>query len=157
MHKKSLSIISNLGYSEDVVKSFKKDIKTSEAKSLFATLRKLGLPEDAIKQIKDYEDLGSNLKESLSNKDLIKELLKRCRRSLDAFAQKNNSARIIFKNKNWTIFGEEYSKAIQKLHETCKYHFDNFAIHNLDVTLVFDGSTTWRIIAPNESDLPDSV
>jgi len=147
--------MANLGYGEDVIKTFKKEEK--DPRAFFASLRKLGLPENAIKQIKDYEDLDLNLKDNLSNKDLIRELLKRCRRSLDAFAQKNNPARIIFKNRDWTIFGEEYSKPIQKLHETCKHHFDGFAFRNLDVTLVFDGSTTWRIIAPNESDLPDSV
>jgi len=155
MHKKSLNIITNLGYSEEVIKNFKKDSK-NDGKSLTNSLRKLGLPENAIQQIKDYE-ISEAPSKGLTNKDLIKSLLKRFRRSLDSFAQRGSVARIIFRNKNWIIFAEQYDKSIQKLHEVCKFHFDQFASNNLEVTLVFDGSTTWRIIAPNESDLPDSV
>lgn len=152
MHKKTANIIENLGYDEEVVKHLKNVTKNSDAKSFFASLKKLGLPDDAIRQIKNFEDLNIIKKPSLSNKNLIQELLKKCKRSLDAFAQKNTAMRIIFKNHNWTIYSEEYNKSIQKLHETCKHHFDDFSFQNLEATIIFDGSTTWRIISSTEID-----
>lgn len=144
MHKRTSNIIENLGYSEDIIKTLKNEAKNSDLKSFYVSLKKLGLPENAIRQIKDFESLDIK-NEKLSNKNLIKELLKRCKRSLDAFAQKNIPARIIFKNKNWTIYSGEYNKIIQKLHEACKHNFDDLSIQGLEINIAFDGSTTWKI------------
>jgi hypothetical protein len=157
MHKKTLNIIKNLGYDDEVVKDLKTEAKDTDPKLLNGSLKKLGLPETAIKQIRVLEDLDKTVKVKKPNKSLIEELNKRCRRSIDAFAQKNIAARIIFKNGSWTIYSETYNKPIQKLHETCKIYFDELAISGLDATLVFDGSPTWRLDAPSEPDLSDSV
>lgn len=145
MHKKTHAIIKNLGYSDDVVKEF----KIKDPKILNSSLKKLGMPETAVKQIKILENLEDLNTGVVSN--LIENLIKHCRRSLDAFAQKNIAAKIVFKNNNWTIYSEKYNKAIQKLQEVCKMHFDELSSKNLEVTLIFDGTSTWKAIAPNES------
>lgn len=149
MHKRTSNIIENLGYDEAVIKNLRNETKNSDPKSFYLSLKKLGIPEYAIKQIKDFESLDDKQINKSSNKDLIRELLKRCKRSLDAFAQKNSPTRIIFKNKNWTIYSEEYNKSVQKLHEACKHNFDDLSIQGLETIIIFDGSTTWKII--NES------
>jgi hypothetical protein len=157
MHKKTFSIIKNLGYDEEVVKDLKSEGKDLNPKLLSASLKKIGLPDIAIKQIKILEDLNNAVDVKRPNKSLIEELSKRCRRSFDAFAQKNIAAKIIFKNSNWTIYSEIYNKHIQKLHEIYKMYFDELAISGLDASLVFDGSPVWRLETPSEPDLSDSV
>ena len=157
MHKKTFNIIKNLGYDEEVVKDLKSEGKDLNPKLLNASLKRMGLPDIAIKQIKILEDLNNTVDVKQPNKNLIEELNKRCRRSMDAFAQKNIATKIIFKKGTWTIYSETYNKYIQRLHETNKMIFDELAASGLDATLVFDGSSVWKLEAPSEPGLSDSV
>lgn len=159
MHKRTNKIFKNLGFDDEVISNIQRT--TSKAKTPFnrrmiSSLKKLGLPESALKQIKFLEDLSIDEETEISNKDLIAILIKKLRRSFDAFSNKGVKAIIIFADQDWTIYAEDYGREIQHLHEICKPYFDEWCLKNLEVKFEFDGTSTWRIIAPKKSDLPDT-
>jgi len=160
MHKKTSSIFKNLGFGDEAISNIQKvasKAKTPFNRRMISSLKKLGLPDSALKQIKFLEDLSLDEEEpEISNKELISLLIKKLRRSFDSFANKEIKAIIIFADQNWTIYAEEYGKEIQHLHEICKPHFDEWCLKNLEVKFEFNGTSTWKIIAPKKSDLPDT-
>lgn len=151
MHKKTYTIIKNLGFGDEVIKNFKKEPGLD--KNLLAELKKLGIPDAALKQIKSLENKTSE-KPNLTNKELIRILLKRCKRSLDAFASRKHLAKIIFAKNNWTIYSDMYSKEIEKLHIVCKPYFDKLAECGINVILLFEGTDSWKIVVDKKTDLP---
>lgn len=161
MHKKTDAIFKNLGLPEEAIADIEKAAKKAKKpfnRRLMSKLKKLQLPEDAIRQIKFLEEIVSTEEDEeieLSNKELIAILVKKLKRSFDAFANKGVHAVIVFSNETWTIFAEEYSKEVQHFHEVCKPHFDEWCQKNIDVKFEFNGSNVWKIIAPKKSDLPD--
>jgi hypothetical protein len=152
MHKRTHQILKNLGYSDELVEQLNKRARLSKKTLLF--LRKLGLPPLAIKQIKFLENYQNKKLDTKTNKELIEGLIKKCRRSLDAFANKNVKSRIVFKEGNWTLFAEDYSKPVEKLMRICKPHFDEYSDSNLEVTFFFDGTPSWKVMTNKKSDLP---
>ena len=124
-------------------------------KKTFDYLKTLGLPELALKQIKYFEDYPKKKLDLKSNKELIEGLIKKCRRSLDAFANKGIKACIVFTEGSWTIYSEEYCKYIEKLHVVCKPYFDEWAAAKVEVSFVFEGSDSWKIVTSKEKDLPE--
>ena len=152
MHKRTTEIIKNLGYDEKIINQVQK--KKNLNRKTLAYLKKLGVPSMALKQIKFLEDYSTNSFPEKTNKELIELLIKKCRRSFDAFSNKGNTAKIILKDGDWVILSNEYSKALEKLHIVCKPYFDTWSKANAEVSFVFDGSNSWKIITQKESDLP---
>lgn len=156
MHKKSQTIIKNLGFGKEVIETLKKQKPDAPlSRRSLTKLKKFGLPKSAIDQIKFLETEASPVGDAATNKELLESLIKKCRRSFDAFANKQVAARIIFGKDTWTLYSEEYNRAIEKLHKVCKVYFDIWAEHGLDATLIFDGSSTWKVMTDKESDLPE--
>lgn len=156
MHKKSQTIIQNLGFGKEVLETLKKQpADTPLSRRTITKLKEFGLPKAAIDQIKFLEAEAPLVEEGASNKEMLETLIKKCRRSFDAFANKQVPARIIFSDGTWTMYSEEYNRTIEKLHKVCKIYFDIWADHGLDATLIFDGSSTWKVSTDKESDLPD--
>ena len=153
MHERSYLIIKNLGYDDEVIEQLKK--KSGSSRKTFEFLKKLGIPGLAIKQIKFLEDYPSKKLDNKNNKELIELLIKKCRRSLDSFANKEIEARIVFVDGDWTIYSSDYNKDIEKLHRVCKPHFDEWSVLDIEVTFSFDGSNAWKVITQKESDLPN--
>jgi hypothetical protein len=157
MHKKTKDIIENLGFGDEVVELVRKrDADAAISRRTLTKLKELGMPKLALDQIKVLESgTASAASTATNNKELLESLLRKCRRSLDAFANKNVAARIVFSDNTWTIFSEEYSRPIEKLHKVCKVYFDEWSAHGLKAILIFDGSSTWKVSTDKESDLPD--
>jgi len=159
MHKRTNSIFRNLGFGDEAISNIRKAASKAKIpfnRRMMSSLKKLGLPESALKQIKFLEDLSLDEEIEISNKELISFLVKKLRRSFDAFSNKEIKTVIVFADQNWTIYAEEYGKEIQHLHEICKPYFDEWCLKNLEVKFEFDGTSTWKIIAPKKSDLPDT-
>ncbi|MHA1974471.1 MAG: hypothetical protein ACTSW1_15845 [Candidatus Hodarchaeales archaeon] len=150
MHERSYQIIKNLGYDDKIIAQLKK--RKGSSRKTFAFLKGLGIPSLAIKQIKFLEDYPTKNLTNKDNKELIELLIKKCRRSLDAFANKKIEARIVFEDGDWTIYSDDYNQSIEKLHRICKPHFDEWCA--IEVTFSFDGSNSWKVITKKESDLP---
>jgi len=153
MHKRTYQIIKNLGYTDKVINQLKK--RKTESRNTFTFLKKIGIPELAIKQIKFLENYPNKNMDSLTNKELIESLIKKCRRSLEAFASKGIQARIVFNDSDWVIYSDDYRKEIEKLHQVCKPYFDEWSAYNINVIFAFDGAN-WKVITKKESDLPGS-
>lgn len=153
MHERSYQILKNLGYSDKIITQLKK--KKSNSRKTFTYLKDLGLPDLAIKQIKFYENYPSKNLEGKSNKELIELLIKKCKRSLNAFANKGLEAKIVFAKGSWTIYSSEYDKIVEKLHQVCKPYFDEWASYDIEVEFVFDGTSSWKVSTKKESDLPE--
>jgi hypothetical protein len=152
MHERSYQIIRNLGYSDKIITQLKK--RKGSSRKTFTFLKGLGIPDLAIKQIKFLENYPEKNLEGKDNKELIELLIKKCKRSLDAFANKGIEARIVFTDRDWTIFGSDYNKSMEKLHRVCKPHFDEWSGFGVEVTFSFDGTNSWKVITKKESDLP---
>jgi hypothetical protein len=152
MHERSYQIIRNLGYSDKIITQLKK--RNGSSRKTFTFLKSLGIPDLAIKQIKFLENYPEKKLEGKDNKKLIELLIKKCKRSLDAFANKGIEARIVFTDGEWTIFSSDYNKSMEKLHRVCKPHFDEWSSFGVEVTFSFDGSDSWKVITQKESDLP---
>lgn len=127
MHVRTQSIIQNLGLSIDDTIVSPKNVKNLES---------LGLPKSAIEQIKFYETISYNQEQTLSKTEWVNWLIKKCRKSLAAFAKKKIPTKIIFKDGDWTIYSEAYNKAILKLQEACKSYFDEFASKQIKLCIV---------------------
>ena len=157
MHKKTRDIIENLGFGDEVVELLRKQPEDKAlSRRTLTKLKELGLPKLALDQIKLLESSNiSSASAAANNKELLEGLLRKCKRSLDAFANKNVAARIVFSSNTWTIYSEEYNRDIEKLHKVCKIYFDEWSSHGLKATLIFDGSSTWKVSTDKESDLPD--
>lgn len=150
----------NLGYTEEMISTIEKETKTGVFYiKLTNALEKLGTPDNAIKLIKVIEATAKKKKQvkakKRKNKELIEGLIKKCRRSLDAFARKGVQARIIFSRRQWVIEAPEYHPAIKHLHDVCKYHFDDWAEKGVIAVFQFNGSDTWQVITKREEDSPD--
>jgi hypothetical protein len=153
MHKKTYSIIKNLGFSDEVIKSIKLKQKNTKRK-LISSLKNLGVPDSALKQIKLLEKFPVKKPSECTNADLIKSLVKRCKRSLDAFANKGVRAKIVFSDNSWTIYSSDYSKEIEKLHSVCKNYFDEWSARGMTASFYFDSTSSWKIIVAKKTDLP---
>jgi len=145
MHKRTFQIIKNLGFNDDIINNIKQNTQSLNRKTI-SKLKKLGIPDAAIKQIKFLEDYPHNYIKNTSNQDLIKTLAKKCKRSLDSFSKKNTPACIVFKNNDWIIYSPQYNKAIENLYKICKPYFDEWCIYDIEATFIFDGSSTWKIL-----------
>jgi hypothetical protein len=152
MHERSYQIIKNLGYSDKIITQLKK--KNGSSRKTFTFLKNLGVPELAIRQIKFLENYPTKKLDNKDNKELIELLIKKCKRSLDAFANKEIEAQIVFSDGNWTIYSDDYNKSVEKLHRICKPYFDEWSGFKIEVTFSFDGSNSWKVITKKESDLP---
>jgi len=159
MHKRTTDIFKNLGFGDETIANIEKTAskaKTPFNRRMMSSLKKMGMPDTALKQIKYLEEPILDEDTEHTNKELISLLVKKLRRSFDAFANKDVKAMIIFSEQDWTIYAEEYSREIQHLHEICKPYFDEWCLKNIEVKFEFDGTSTWKIIAPKKSDLPDT-
>lgn len=152
MHERSYLIIKNLGYSDKIITQLKK--RNGSSRKTFTFLKDLGVPDLAIKQIKFLENYPTKNLAGKTNKELIELLIKKCKRSLDAFANKSVEARIVFTDDDWTIFSGDYDKSVEKLHRVCKPYFDEWSALGVEVTFSFDGTSSWKVITKKESDLP---
>lgn len=150
MHKKTHSILRNLGVNDDALKKMGNEVLDRES---LLKLKNLKLPSSAISQIKQYENYPARNVKGNNSISLIESLLKKCKRSLDAFAKKKIKLQIAFKDGDWTIYGEEYNKAIQKLHEVCKPYFDAWSSKGLRAIIVFDGTIKWKAKASKNDEL----
>jgi len=157
MHEKTRSIIKNLGFSDEILQTVdKQTAKAPINRRTLTTLKRLGIPKSALDQIKYLESDGDTAAEkATTHKELLEALIRKCRRSFDAFANKGIEARIVFSNDDWTIFSETYNRGIEKLHKVCKIYFDEWATHSLNAIFIFDGSSAWKVSTDKESDLPD--
>ena len=149
MHKKTHSILKNLGVTDEALR---KGGNTLDRESLLK-LKNLKLPNSAITQIKQYENYPVKAIKGGNSIELIESLLRKCKRSFDAFAKKRVKAQIAFKDGDWTLYGEEYNKAIQKLHEVCKPYFDAWSSKGLRAIIIFDGTIKWRAKASKNDEL----
>lgn len=149
MHKRTQQILKNLGYEDKILNQKKKFNRKT-----LGFLKSLGVPPLAIQQIKFLESPPTQNLAGKPNKELIELLIKKCKRSLDAFANKGCTAKIIFENKDWTLFSNEYNKTIEKLLIVCKPYFDEWSDAGVEVIFQFDDSNTWKIMTNKESDLP---
>jgi hypothetical protein len=152
MHERTHQIIKNLGYDDKIINLLKK--KKAITRKTLTYLKDLGIPELALKQIKFLENYPQKKLVGKPNKELIELLVKKCRRSLDAFSNRRIEAKIIFKDKSWTIYSSGYPKSVEKLHIVCKPYFDEWSEAGIEVAFVFDGSSSWKIVTEKESDLP---
>lgn len=162
MQKESHQIMQNLGYTEEMILTIEKETKTKTGNfgvKLSNILKKLGTPDGAIKQIKIIEAYAKRKKYSKQkrrkNKELIETLIKKCKRTLEAFAKKGVQARIVFSRRQWVIEAPEYHPAIQHLHDVCKFYFDEWAEKGINATFHFSGMNTWQVITKREEDSPD--
>jgi len=154
MHKKTSEIIKNLGFTQRILDEIKEKLKNPVTKKTLNYFTDLGVPKLALKQIKYFEETPEPEKPKQSNKELIETLVKKCRRSFNAFAKKQVKAKIVFKNNKWLLYSTSYNKNIQRLHEVCKIHFDDWADQGVVVSFTFNGTTSWKISALKKSDLP---
>jgi len=149
VHKKTHTILKNLGIVEDSLK----DLNSVLDRERLQKLKTLKLPNSALSQIKQYEDYPVKNISGSNSVELVESLIKKCKRSFTAFAKKKVKAQIVFKDGNWVIYGEEYDKAIQKLHEVCKPYFDAWSSKGLKALIIFDGTTKWRAKASKNDEL----
>ena len=154
MHKKTQDIIANLGFSDTVISALKKQASINSR--AVSALRKLGIPRTALKQIKALEK-GNSALFGKPNKKILEYLIKKCRRSLDAFSHKGVESKIVFYNRSWTVYSELYDKDIEKLHSVCKPYFDECAACGLRAILSFDGTQFWKVTTDKKADLPDNI
>jgi len=164
MHKKTDSIFQNLGFSDDTIKKIKKSVKKSRApfnRRMIASLRKWGVPDSALKQIKFLEEVTAEppgqVDEDEQNKTLITQLIKKVKRTFNAFSNKNVKATIVIANGDWTLYATDYTREIQHLHEICKPYFDEWSLKGIEVKFTFSGNGKWKIITPKKADLPDNL
>lgn len=159
MHERTVTIMRNLGFDESILKPLiKEDSQLEISRKSLRALRRLGLPKSALDQIKFLESPEEKIDFSkLTHKELIATILRKCKRTFEAFALREIPARIVFESNEWNIFSETYNREIEKLHKVCKPYFDDCAVNELKVTFAFDGSPTWKIITDKESDLPESI
>ena len=150
MHSRSYEIVENLGHDKKILDNKKKTLN----RKVLSNLKKLGIPDSAIKQIKFLENYPSSKLDTKTNKQLIESLIKKCRRSFDAFANKGGEAKIVFEEGDWTLYVTEYDKYVEKLHTVCKPYFDEWSSCELEVSFLFDGTDSWKVITTKESDLP---
>jgi len=142
--KKTYRIIRNLGFNEPDITSLR-EIKSLDKKTL-SFFKKLNLPGEAIKQIKDTENYSIAKIDNLSNEELKHLLVKKCKRSFDAFARKKIKAVVIFKeNESWILYSAAYDKYIQNFHMICKSRFDELESLNLSANVLFNGTEKWLI------------
>lgn len=155
MQKKSVEILKNLGFPDESINELKKE---KIVRNTLVWLKDLGLPPLAIKQIKFFESAKDSAatatkskskakKPKITNEDLLSQLSTKLKKNFDSFAKKGLRAVVVFNHhqleeEKWKIYAAEYSKPIQKFHETCKYQFDEFAEQGLIGFVVFDG-TKW--------------
>ena len=157
MHKKTQDIITNLGFGDVVVRAIRKQTKSAPInRRAVSALRQLGIPKTALRQIKALEK-GNSVLLGKSNKEILEHLIKKCRRSLDAFSHKKVEAKIVFHCKSWTIYSEIYDKDIEKLQKICKPYFDECSKCGLKAILSFDGTQFWQVTTDKKSDLPDNI
>lgn len=149
MHKRTTTIIKNLGIDTEILDS-------NFSKKTLLKLKKLGLPEEAIKQIKFFENYPEsvNKPESLkTNEQLLNSLIKKCKRSFVAFSKKQITLKVLFMNNTWTLFVEVYNKQVEKFHVVCKPYFDEWANKGLKAILIFKGDGKWSLKPIKEKNL----
>jgi hypothetical protein len=165
MEKESFTIMRNLGYTDELISSVKKECAQSKdgvSKKALKLLEEIGTPDSALKAIKIIETKAIRRRKvkqekASKNKMLIESLIKRCRRSFDAFSRKGVNARVVFKkNQPWVIEAPEYHPAMQHFHDVCKKHFDVWADQGISVVFQF-GSGSWRVVTRRKSDQPDNI
>jgi hypothetical protein len=151
MHKKSINILRGLGFGPSVVSDLEQLSSTNSKKEILRLLKTLKLPIAAAKQIKKIEGFTpSSSISGATNSELLESLLKKCKRSFDAFAKKETSAQIVFVDNNWTLYSEEFDSNICKLHKVCKPHFDIWANEGLQTSIIFDGTSKWKTKTKNK-------
>lgn len=147
-HSRTLEIIKNLGCNDDIIQTLTHLEKSGKKRSGISLLKKLGFPESALDQIRILESEPEPEKLGNTNQELLSSLLKKCKRSFDAFAKKGVRAKLQFKkSKNqkivWTL-DTKYDLTVKKFYETNKKWFDKWANQGLIATILFDG-TSWTI------------
>jgi hypothetical protein len=135
MHTRTRTIAENLAFDVKEVENIYNQDLSLNARAL-KNLEKLGLPNTAIEQIKFFEILSSDLGKTCTKEEWVAWLLRRTKKSLTAFMKKKIPLKIIFKNDNWNMYAEAYSKPILQLHKTCKPYFDEFS--SKDIILMID-------------------
>jgi len=139
MHTRTRTIVENLSIDikeVDILYGPDRVLNTRTIKNL----EKLGLPDTAIEQIKLFEMLSSDLEKTYSKDEWIAWLLRRTKKSLVALMKKKTPLKIVFKNEDWNIYSETYTKSVLQLHKTCKPYFDEFASKNITLMLDLTGN-----------------
>jgi len=135
MHTRTRTIAENLSISATEIGALYGPDRSLNTKAI-KNLENLGLPEAAIEQIKFFEMLSADLEKKYTKDEWIAWLLRKTKKSLNAIMKKKTPLKIIFKNIDWNIYSETYTRSILQLHKACKPYFDEFA--SKDITLLID-------------------
>ena len=135
MHTRTRTIAENLSITTAEIGDLYGADRSLNTKAI-KNLERLGIPAGAIEQIKFFEMLSSDLEKEYSKDEWIAWLLRKTKKSLNALMKKKTPLKIVFKNMDWNIYSETYTKSILQLHKACKPYFDEFA--SKDITLLVD-------------------
>jgi hypothetical protein len=135
MHTRTRTIAENLSINSNEIGDLYGKDRSLNIKAI-KNLENLGIPGAAIEQIKFFEMLSADLEQEYSKDEWIAWLLRKTKKSLNAIMKKKVPLKIVFKNVNWNIYSETYTKNILQLHKACKCYFDEFA--SKDITLMID-------------------
>jgi len=135
MHTRTRTIAENLSINAGEIGTLYGPDRSLNTKAI-KTLEKLGIPSIAIEQIKFFEMLAVDLEKSYSKDEWIAWLLRKTKKSLNALMKKKVPLKIIFKDVDWVMYSETYTKSILQLHKACKPYFDEFS--SKDITLLID-------------------
>lgn len=161
MHKKTLVIIKNLGFTEQLVQDIKQESKTTGGsinRKIIKLLKEAGTPETAIDQIRSLElkKKGPG-RAKKTNKELIESLIGKCKRSFNSFAKKGIQATFIFKNKKWGVQADLDDETVVSFIKSCQKYFNYYALKGVDVTIKFTGTPEWGVHTKKQNDLPDNI
>jgi hypothetical protein len=135
MHTRTRTIAENLSINPTEIGALYGTDQSLNTKAI-KNLENLGVPEAAIEQIKFFEMLSADLEQEYSKDGWIAWLLRKTKKSLNAIMKKKVPLKIVFKNADWNIYAETYTKNILQLHKACKPYFDEFS--SKDITLMID-------------------
>lgn len=135
MHTRTRTIAENLSISVTEIGTLYSPDRSLNTEAI-KNLENLGIPDAAIEQIKFFEMLSADLEQEYSKDGWIAWLLRKTKKSLNAIMKKKTPIKIVFKNADWNIYSETYTRSVLQLHKACKPYFDEFS--SKDITLLID-------------------
>lgn len=138
MHTRTKTIVDTLNIDSANIKSIYSSDRNLDANAI-KNLEDLGIPSTAIEQIKFFEMISTDLEPARTKDEWIAWLLRKTKKSLTAWLKKKQPMKILFKNSDWHIYAESYSKNVLQLHKTCKPYFDEFAAKNINLLIDLTG------------------
>jgi hypothetical protein len=159
MHKKTLLIIKNLGFTEDLVETIKEESKISGGsinRKIINWLKDAGTPDGALNQIRSLE-LKSPTKNKKTNKQLIQNLITKCKKIFYDFAKTGLKATFIFRNGRWGVQANVKDATVTAIVKACEQYFNFYASKKINVVIRFTGSPEWEVETKKQKDLPDNI